>query len=121
MPTLTISQPKANQVVAVADRFQVSGRATDSGVPKAIKIVVTVQIDNGPAIKAQLKSVPNPKLTIVDFSAAPAVLGEGPHVVTVNATFGQSSKLTKPVKVRGVRNLPAGLHVGTHIGTPSID
>ena len=81
--------------------FQISGLVTDQRMPEPIMIdSVTVQIDGGPLIKANLTHISNKTLTEVSFHASAQVSsGDDPHTVTVVATNGQGLRSKKTVSV----------------------
>ena len=96
MPSLLIDQPVADQVVLANQPIEVSGSATDQS-PMSVNLV-TVQIDAGPPVKAQLMpSSPFRNRTIVDFSATILPSGIGRHVITVTATGTRGFKATQTV------------------------
>src|SRR4029077_5214445 len=98
MPNLSISQPTENQVVVPGRPFQVRGQASDRGMPEPISIdSVTVKVDGGPLIDAQLAPIRSTHLTIVTFSATVTVSGSGTHAVTVTATNEAGIKATETV------------------------
>jgi hypothetical protein len=98
MPNLNIFQPTENQVVVPGQPFQVSGQASDRGMPEPISIdSVTVKIDDGPSIDAQLSPIKNDKLTIAAFSATVTALGSRTHVLTVTATNDLGIQVTETV------------------------
>ena len=99
MPNLTVFAPRNDAVVNLNQPFQVSGEATDLGMPEPVLIdSVTVRVDGGPVIDAKLTMVPKPKQTIVNFSASAEVTGgQDPHTVT--ATNDQERSATQTVSV----------------------
>jgi len=101
MPNLSISYPVENQVVVPNKPFQVSGQASDKGMPEPISIdSVTVKIDDGPLIDAVLSPSPHPAtVTVVAFSATVTVSDSRTHVLTVTATNDQGIKVTETVRV----------------------
>lgn len=76
MPTLSVSTPFQNQVVTSGQPFAVTGVATDRGMPEPNTIdSVTVRVDNGPAISANLTPLHGQKRTAVSFSASATARG----------------------------------------------
>ena len=100
-PNVTVNQPAQNSVVGLNQTFQISGLVTDRGMPEPIMIdSVTVQIDGGPLIKANLTKIPNKTLTEVSFHASAQIsTGNDPHTVTVVATNDQGLRSRKAVSV----------------------
>ena len=90
MPSLTVYQPPNNLAVHLNQPFLVTGQASDRGPPEPALIdSVTVQVDNGPIIKAALTHIPNKTITLYSFKAFAQVTGgQDPHTVTVTATTG---------------------------------
>lgn len=101
MPSLTVYQPPNNLVVHLNQPFLVTGQASDRGPPEPALIdSVTVQVDNGPIIKAALTHIPNKTITLYSFKAFAQVTGgQDPHTVTVTATndSGISVRQTRQV------------------------
>ena len=100
-PILTVNQPAQNAVVGLNQPFQISGLVTDRGMPEPIMIdSVTVQIDGGPLIHANLTHIPNQTLTEVSFRASAQISsGSDPHIVTIVATNDQGLRSQKTVTV----------------------
>src|ERR1019366_4797938 len=100
-PILTVSQPAANAVVGLNTPFQITGQVTDRAGAEPITIdSVTVQVDNGPLIKATLTRIPNKNLIQVSFHASAQISGgNDPHTVTIVATNDQGLHATKTVTV----------------------
>src|SRR5215467_299888 len=88
MPSLTVFQPPNNLMVQPNQPFLVTGQASDRGPPEPATIdSVTVQVDNGPVIEAQLTHIPNRTITLYSFKAFAQVTGgQDPHTVTITAT-----------------------------------
>src|SRR5262249_8558709 len=88
MPSLTVFQPPTNLMVQPNQPFLVTGQASDRGPPEPATIdSVTVQVDNGPVIEAQLTHIPNRTITLYSFKAFAQVTGgQDPHTVTITAT-----------------------------------
>jgi hypothetical protein len=88
MPSLTVYSPPNNLMVQPNQPFLVSGQASDRGPPEPALIdSVTVQVDNGPVINAQLTHIPNKTMTLYSFKAFAQVTGgQDPHTVTITAT-----------------------------------
>lgn len=101
MPSLTVFQPPANLAVQVNRPFMVSGQASDKGMPEPVMIdSVTVQVDDGPVVRASLTHIPDRKVTLVSFKAlAQVTSGSDPHTVTVTATNDNGMSVTKTVSV----------------------
>src|ERR1017187_4331767 len=99
-PILTVNQPAANAVVGL-NPFQIAGQVTDRAGAEPIMIdSVTVQVDNGPLIKATLTRIPNKNLIQVSFHASAQISGgNDPHTVTIVATNDQGLHATKTVTV----------------------
>jgi hypothetical protein len=88
MPSLTVYSPPNNLRVQPNQPFLVSGQASDRGPPEPALIdSITVQVDNGPVIKAQLTHIPGKTTTLYSFKAFAQVAGgQDPHTVTITAT-----------------------------------
>jgi hypothetical protein len=101
MPQLTITHPTNDAHVPPLQAFQVNGRATDVGPPERHDIdSVTVQVDGGPAVDAQLVTVPDKTLSIVDYTAAVEVTsGTDPHTITVVAINDNQISVKKQIEV----------------------
>ena len=108
-PQLTVFGPRNNDTVNLNQPFPVTGQVTNqfvSGEPVTIDSV-TVRVDSGPVIDANLTVVPDKTQTRVNFAASAQVTGGAdPHAVTVTATNDQGistaqmiSVLTAPVVV----------------------
>jgi hypothetical protein len=81
---------------------QVTGRVSDQGMPEPVEVdSVTVQVDDGPLMKAGLKHVPvGSSQTVVDFDLSVAIPDiEGPHAITVIATDDNDLRATETVMV----------------------
>jgi len=91
MPQLQISNPKPNQPITAGQPLSVAGLARDKGMPEPVGIdSVTVAVDNGPLIPAELKVIPHQQLTTVSFAAVAQVASVlGPHTIAVTATNDQ--------------------------------
>src|SRR6516162_8917951 len=108
-PQLTVFGPRNNDTVNLNQPFPVTGQVTNQFVSgEAVTIdSVTVRVDNGPVIDANLTIVPDKPQTRVNFAASAQVTGGAdPHAVTVTATNDQGistaqmiSVLTAPVVV----------------------
>jgi hypothetical protein len=94
-------QPADNAVVPSSHPFEVSGRVTDVGRPEPHLVdSVTVQVDNGPVVRASLTRIHDQTQSLVAFSAFVTVTGgHDPHTLTVIATddAGQSVAATRHV------------------------
>jgi hypothetical protein len=101
MPQLQISSPKPNEPITAGQPLSVAGLARDKGMPEPVEIAsVTVAVDNGPLILAELKVIPHQQLTTVSFVAVAQVASVlGPHTIEVTATneHGLSEKQTVAV------------------------
>lgn len=104
MPRVEITVPVVNEVVTSGKPFDVVGVVLTRGMPEPITInSVTVRIDGGHPVNAQLKSNP-PQLSVVNYSAQDTItsgVSATPHVVTVKATDenGISGSASVPVFV----------------------
>jgi hypothetical protein len=88
MPRVEITIPVTNEVVISGRPFGVVGAVHTRGMPEPITIQsVTVRVDGGHPVNAQLKSNP-PQLSVVDYSAQDTITSAtgSSHVVTVTAT-----------------------------------
>ena len=101
MPNLTIYQPPNNLVVQLNQPFLVTGQASDVGPPEPVRIQsVTVQIDDGPVIRATLTHIPNKTMMLVSFKAMVEVTGGlDPHTVTVTVTNENDISVTETRQV----------------------
>jgi phospholipase C len=101
-PQLTVSGPHNGDTVNLNQQFPVSGQVTNqfvSGEPVTID-AVTVRVDGGPVIDANLTVVPDRTQTRVNFTASAEVTeGEDPHAVTITATNDQGGSTTQTVSV----------------------
>ena len=103
MPRVEITVPVVNEVVTSGKRFSVVGVVLTRGMPEPITInSVTVRVDGGHPVSAQLKSNP-PQLSVVNYSAQDTItaVSATPHVVTVTATDenGISGSASVPIFV----------------------
>jgi hypothetical protein len=101
MPTLVILHPSNGVSVPAGQPLSVTGQATDKGGAEPVMIdSVTVQVDNGPAVSATLKHLPDPHNTVVGFTASVEVTGaEGAHTITVVATNDGGFSRTESITV----------------------
>src|SRR5215813_7561923 len=94
-PQLTVFGPGNNTTVNLNEPFPVTGQVTNSfvsGDPVTIDSV-TVRVDGGPAIEANLTVVLDRTQTRVNFSASAQITGGAdPHAVTVTATNDQEDR-----------------------------
>jgi hypothetical protein len=101
MPGLRIARPTPNALVVPDQDFTVSGIAFDRGWPEPTMIdSVTVRVDNGPEISAQLTpGQPGPQ-TVFNFEAQVRVSAtQGPHTIRVTATNDMGRSATESVTV----------------------
>jgi Bacterial Ig domain len=103
--TLTIQYPANNQQLPLNQPFQVTGLATDKGMPEPVAIEsVTVQVDGGPVTNATLKRIPNKQMTEVSFKASVEITAsQDTHTISVTVTNDQGQTLTKQITVFTVR------------------
>jgi len=101
MPGLNIVRPMANTVVVPDQEFTVSGIAFDRGWPEPTMIdSVSVRVDNGPVIPAQLTIGQPTTQTVFNFEAQVRVSAtQGPHTITVTATNDMGRSVTRSVTV----------------------
>lgn len=101
MPGLNIIRPRANSIVVPDQDFTVSGTAFDRGWPEPTMIdSVSVSVDNGPEIPAQLTPGGTHPLTVFNFEAQVRVAAvDGPHTIRVTATNDMNRSVTKSVTV----------------------
>ena len=111
MPTLIIESPSDGVAEPLNQSFQVSGQVTDKGMPEPVMIrSVTVQIDGGPEVRAQLKHVIDHFVTRYSYSALAQIEGgSGPHTLTVTATNenGITASKTETIFGQQVSDAPA--------------
>ncbi len=101
MPGLNIVRPTPNSLVVPDQDFTVSGIAFDRGWPEPTMIdSVTVSVDHGPEISAQLTpGQPGPQ-TVFNFQAQVRVsAAQGPHTIRVTATNDMGRAATDSVTV----------------------
>jgi hypothetical protein len=101
VPELNIVRPTPNSIVLPDQDFTVSGTAVDRGGAEPITIdSVSVTVDGGAAIPAQLTpGRPGPQ-TVVNFEAQTSVSNtQGAHTVTVTATNDLGRSVTGSVAV----------------------
>jgi hypothetical protein len=99
-PQPTVLGPR-NEATVIPNRpFPVSGQVTNqfvSGEPVMIN-AVTVRVDSGPVIEANLTVVTDRAEPKVNFAASAQVTGgKDPHAVTVTATNDQWGSTTQTV------------------------
>ena len=101
MPDLSITVPSNDAHVASLQPFLVAGQASDVGPPEAHQIdTVTVQVDAGLVVDAELTQVPDKTLSLFRYAAEVAVTdGTDPHTVTVTAVNDNHIKATRRVQV----------------------
>ena len=101
-PKLTVFGPSNNATVHLNQPFPVTGQVTNpfvSGEPVTISSV-TVRVDSGPVIEANLAIVPDKTQTRVNFSTSAQVTGGAdPHSVTLTATNDQNASTTQTISV----------------------
>jgi phospholipase C len=101
-PQLTVFGPSNNATVNLNQPFPVTGQVTNQHAAGEFVGIdsVTVRVDGGPVIEANLTVVPDKKQTTVNFAASAQVTGgEDPHAVTVTATNDQGASTTQTVSV----------------------
>ena len=101
-PQLTVFGPSNNSTVKLNQPFPVSGQVTNpfvSGEPVTISSV-TVRVDGGPVVEANLTILQDKTETKVNFSTSAQVTGGAdPHAVTVTATNDQEASTTQTISV----------------------
>jgi hypothetical protein len=101
MPGLNIGRPAPNSIVIPDQDFTVSGTAFDRGWPEPTMIdSVSISVDNGPEISAQLTPGGTHPLTVFRFEAQVRVAAvDGPHTIRVTAVNDMNRSVTKSVTV----------------------
>lgn len=121
---VTVTPPVTTQGVNRLQPVLVTGQATGQGVFGPVQInLVTVQVDDGPLIDAELTAVPGPSLP-VDFSATVVIPDSpGPHAITVTATQDGGLHATATVTVwvgPAFAIAPASVLVELYVDKPSL-
>ncbi|TWP51752.1 hypothetical protein FKR81_12870 [Lentzea tibetensis] len=97
---LHVVRPAEGESVAAGGVLKVSGSASDRGYPEPIMIdSVTVSIDGGPEIPAELRpGLPTTRTVFLFELRTPAPAVVGAHRVRVTATNDQLRTLSKSVQ-----------------------
>ena len=125
-PQLTVFGPRNNDTVNLNQPFPVTGQVINqfvSGEPVTIDSV-TIRVDNGPVIDANLTVVPDKTQTRVNFAAAAQVTGgEDPHDITITATNDQEMLTTQTVSVLTAPIIvpPPAIYTVEHVYIDSIE
>src|SRR5438034_10292464 len=101
-PQLTVFGPSNNATVNLNQPFPITGQVTNPFVSREPVTIasVTVRVDGGPVIEANLTVVPDRTQTRVNFAASAQVTGgEDPHTVKVTATNDQRASATQTISV----------------------
>jgi hypothetical protein len=88
---LNVGLPKQGEIVGINEAFPVAG-STDTNIHE-----VTVQLDNGPVIRASVTPIPfphNPPRYL--FVTAETTDAGGPHEVTVKAFYWADEQRLRP-------------------------
>ena len=101
-PQLTIFGPHNNDTVTLNQPFPVAGNIKNAFVAGEPVLItsVTVQVDQGPVIDADLNPLQDKTQTNVNFTASAQVTGgEDPHTVKVTATNDQRASATQTISL----------------------
>src|SRR5947209_7176287 len=101
-PQLTVFGPSNNATVNLNQPFPVTGQVTNQHAAGEFVGIdsVTVRVDGGPVVEANLTVVPDRTQTRVNFAASAQVTGGAdPHAVTVTATNDQEASATQMISV----------------------
>ena len=110
MPSVTVTHPAPGTVVAGGQLLEVTGRATGTGglEPHGVDSV-TIRVDGGHPVAADVTQVPHQPLPSAVFTASvPVPPAEGPHQILVTAIddIGGRASVAVTVAVRATTVFP---------------
>ena len=103
MPSVTVTHPAPGTVVAGGQLLEVTGRATGTGglEPHGVDSV-TIRVDGGHPVAADVTQVPHQPLPSAVFTASvPVPPAEGPHQILVTAIDDIGGRASVAVTVAG--------------------